>query len=133
MLEQGLVMQLQGDPAVAAISPVGGFFGVLPKGTALPSWAYSTITDSEEYTLRGKAGLSSCTIQIDCFASTPEDCIQLARTIDAVLSGYRGKLPDPDATGIDSCFRTNKSDFFDDATRTYRRMLEYQIWLYESA
>ena len=35
---------------------------------------------------------------------------------------------DPDSTVIQGCFRSNLIDFFDEASRTYRRMLEYELW-----
>ena len=132
MLRQGLAMLLQANPAVASIAPVAGFgFGELPKGLALPTWIFTMVSDKENYTLAGRAGLSSCTIQIDALANSPEEAIRLGDAIDSILSGYRGTLPDPDATGIDSCFRTNRDDHFDDAPRGYRCMLEYQVWVYE--
>ena len=50
------------------------------------------------------------------------------RRIDAVLNGYAGTLADPDHTVVQGILRTNRRDFFDDERRTYRRMLEYEVW-----
>ena len=133
MLEQGLVLLVQSNRTVAAIAAAGGFLGELPKGTDLPSWSYFVVSDGEQYTLRGRAGLSSIFVQIDCYGSTAAQVILLAKAIDDVLSAFHGALSDEDATGVDHIFRTNKEDFFDDASRTYRRMLEYGVWVYESA
>jgi hypothetical protein len=130
MIEEGLVKLLNGNSAVIALSPVGGFPGILPKDMALPSWAYTIVSDPENYTLKGTSGLGKVTVQIDIFGSSAADCINLGKAINAVLSGYAGILSDPDSTRIDSAFRSNKIDFFDSASRTYRRMLEYEIWTY---
>jgi hypothetical protein len=134
MFEEGLVSLLQADPAVGAMAPYGGFMSILPKGIALPAWCYTVVTEKPEYTLRGKAGLIKTAIQIDCFGDSGADALALAYAIDNVLSGYRGTLPDPDATGIDSCFETNRiTEPLDPASRTFRVILEYEIWVYEGS
>ena len=128
MIEQGFVMLVQGTPAVKAIAATGGFLAELPKDQALPSWSYTTVADSADYVLAGPVDLGSWNVQIDCYAATREQAVLLAAAIDAVLNGYAGTLADPDQTVVQGIFRINKRDFFDDARRTYRRMLEYEIW-----
>lgn len=128
MIEQGLVQLVQGTPAVAAIAAAGGgFMGQLPKDFTLPSWTYMIVSDPVDYELLGPTSLGSTRIQIDCFAASAADVIRLAKAIDDVLVGFHGTLADPDSTVVQGCFRGNKIDFFDDAARNYRRMLEYMI------
>ena len=128
MIEQGLVQLVQGTPAVAAIATAGGgFLGTLPKDFLLPSWSYVIVSDPVDYELTGPVSLGCTRIQIDCYGTVGADAIRLAKAIDAVLIGYRGTLPDPDATVVQGCFRTNKLDFFDSDARNYRRMLEYMF------
>lgn len=129
MFEQGLSMLVQANPAVAAIAKTGGWPTDLPKGTQLPSWSYFIASDGEQYTLRGRAGLSSMLVQIDCYGADAASAILLAEAIDNLLSGFRGVLPDAHCTQIDSCFRQNKIDFFDPESRTWRRMIEYKFWV----
>jgi hypothetical protein len=129
MIESGLALLVQGNAAVSAIAATGGYaLGQLPKGTALPSWTHQVIADKADYVLTGEPSLSDGRWQIDCYGNTAAEAVQLAAAVDAVLSGYRGALPDADQTVVQGVFRTNKIDFFDDVARTYRRMLEYQIW-----
>ena len=128
MIEQGLVQLVQGALAVKTIAATGGFLAELPKDQALPSWSYTTVADWADYVLAGPVDLGSWNVQIDCYAATREQAVLLAVAIDAVLNGYSGTLADPDHTVVQGIFRTNKRDFFDDARRTYRRMLEYQVW-----
>ncbi len=131
MIEQGIAKLVQGTAAVAAIATAGGgFLGQLPKGQLDlgPTWTMSIVTDPSDYSLTGPVDLGNTTIQIDVFAQTPAVCLQLARVINSVLSGYQGALTDSDAVYVNGCFQTDKKDFFDDASRTYRRMLEYQIF-----
>jgi uncharacterized protein DUF3168 len=122
------VQLVQGTSAVKAIATAGGFLAELPKDQALPSWSYTTVADSADYVLAGPVDLGSWNVQIDCYAATRERAVLLAAAIDAVLNGYAGTLADPDRTGVQGIFRINKQDFFDDARRTYRRMLEYELW-----
>ena len=128
MIEQGFVQLVQGASAVQAIAATGGFLAELPKDQALPSWSYTTVADSADYVLAGPVDLGSWNVQIDCYAATREHAVLLAAAIDAVLNGYAGTLADPDQTVVQGIFRINKRDFFDDAPRTYRRMLEYEVW-----
>ena len=94
----------------------------------LASWSFTTVADSADYVLAGPVDLGSWNVQIDCYANTREQAVLLAAAIDAVLNGYAGTLADPDHTVVQGIFRINKRDYFDDARRTYRRMLEYEVW-----
>jgi hypothetical protein len=128
VIELGVVLLVQGNAAVKAIAPTGGFFAQLPKDYTLPTWTYQTVSDVAGYLLQQPETVGQRRVQIDCYGATAADAIRLANAIDALLSGFRGTLTDPDATVIQGCFRGNMIDFFDPDSRTYRRMLEYQIW-----
>ena len=121
-------MLVETSAAVQALTPVGGFFEALPKDYTLPAWTHQVISDVPEYVLSGPESLAQRRLQIDCYGATGADAILLAKAIDALLSGYRGTLQDPDATVVQGCFRNNMMDFFDVDSRTYRRMLEYLVW-----
>lgn len=109
---------------------VGGFFAELPKDYPLtvPVWSYRSISNVSNTTLTTSRGLNMRRLQIDCYAAKPADVITLAKDIDDVLNGFQGTLPDPDSTYVSSCFSSDVIDFFDDAPRSYRRMLEYEIF-----
>lgn len=131
MIEEGIVRLVQADSGVLAIAPVGGFFTELPKDLTLPSWSYRLVGGAVSHTLQGARGPRAVRLQIDCYGANTgngADAIGLAAAIDAVLDGFTGALSDPDATVVDSCLLEEEPmDFFDDAGRTYRRMLEYHL------
>jgi hypothetical protein len=137
VIEQGIVMLVQQDPGVLTICSSGGFMSTLPKGFALPSWTYLTVGNtSEDDGLTTISTLNRRMLQIDVYgdpAAQGADVLALAQVIDDVLGGYAGVLPDPDQTLCQGCFQSNMQDFFDDANRGYRRMLEYEIWYSRSA
>jgi hypothetical protein len=128
MIEDGIAQLVQADTTVNGICPVGGFYASLPKGTPLPSWSYIVVSEVTDYTLEHRVALTPRRLQIDTYASGGADALHLARAIDNVLSGYKGVLPDTESTNVQGCFRSNELDFFDDASRTYRRLLEYELW-----
>lgn len=128
MFENGFAAYVQADATVRGIAPVGGFATQVPKDQPSPTWSYLVVSDVPEYTLAGPVSLSFRRVQVDCYGEDAEDCIRLAKAIDSVLSGYAGPLADTEQTNVQGCFRTSLLDFFDDAGRSYRRMLEYEIW-----
>ena len=132
MIELGLVQSIQSDSTVAALAPVGGFFAQLPENQALPAWVYNTISESVDYLLAGPDSLVERRVQIDCYGTTAAEAIALAAAIDRLLTGWRGTLPDPDATRVAGLFRSNLIDFFDQSARTFRRLLEYSVWFYQA-
>ena len=128
MLEAGIVSLVMADAGVLAITTTGGFLVNLPKDEALPSWTHQTISDAGPYALRGEHGFVTRRLEIKCFGNRRADAVSLAAAIDAVLSGYKGTLPDADSTVVYGCFRSDRMDApFDEAGRTNRRMLEYEI------
>ena len=132
MVDEGLIILVQGNAGVLAIAPTGGYLAEQPKDDALPSWGQKTISNPSYSTLASFTGLTMRRWQVDCYANDGADAIGLARAIDAVLNGFRGVLADPDATYVDHCFRSDLIDFFDEAGRTYRRMLEYEVWFVQN-
>lgn len=127
MIEEGIVRLLQTTPAVSAIAPVAGFFAELPKDNPLPSWTYITVSQAITSGLTFADGLRTRRIQLDCYGFLAADAIALAKAIDKVLLGYTGTLPDADHTFVNVILLEDQMDFFDDARRSYRRMLEYEI------
>lgn len=104
----------------------------LPKDSALPSWSYHFFGGAPISSLVTIGGLRFRHLQIDSFGSADArgaDCIFLSSAIDHVLHGYQGRLSDTNATYVDSISLSDEPmDFFDDARRTYRRMMEYEVW-----
>jgi hypothetical protein len=132
MLESGIVQLVMADAAVLALSTTGGFLLSLPKDETLPSWTYRVISDVSSYTLDKSHGFVERRLQIDCYGAKSAEAMNLARAIDKVLSGYQGTLTDADATYVHGCFRSDLMDMFDEANRSFRRMLEYEVQFRES-
>jgi hypothetical protein len=132
LLDQGLVELIQSNSAVLALCPEGGFMTNLPENfTNYPSWTWRTISSTFDTGLLFTKGLIMRRWQIDVYGSAAAmgaDCIALAAAIDNVLNGFSGTLSDPDSTWVNVIDPSDLEDFpLDPASRTYRRMLEYEI------
>ncbi len=79
------------------------------------------------YTFRGRNKLTMIRLQVDVYGDTGAQCVLTGRAIYSLLSGYKGVLPDPDATVVQGIFASDVVDFFDDNARTCRRMLEFEV------
>jgi hypothetical protein len=130
MIREGLVKLAQADAGVQAFCAPsgGGFFGSLPKDQPLPSWSYSIISTVPSYTLGGRNPLTMVRWQVDLYAADPDSVVRFGAAFDKVFNGYSGLLPDTDVTVLQGAFLTDSMDYFDDLARTYRRMLEYEIY-----
>lgn len=129
MIELGLVKLVQADAGVSAlVGTRGGYFAELPKDYVLPSWTYQFVSGVPDVTFKSTEALTYSRYQVNCYGTVAADAIKLAKAINAVLSGFHGTLTDPDSTRVQGCFRSNLIDFFDDASQSFRRMLEYELW-----
>jgi len=122
-------MMISAVPAVAAIvgTNPSGISDQLDPNSPLPAWAYKVIHDTSDRTLKGNVNAFR-RWEVNCYGSTSADAIRLASAIDTVLDGFFGTLPDPDSTFVTISNRVGSMSFFDDSQRTWRRMLEYEIW-----
>jgi len=140
MIDQGIVDLLANDSGVAAIlktSTVAQLTGwtaqasiyqvVAPEDLErLPLIAFSYVGGSSGNTLDGVGGIQKLRLQIDCWGTTPVDAKNLADAVRKVLDGYQGVLSD--GTWLQSAVMVHPGiDFFSDASRYYRRMLEFYL------
>lgn len=136
MIGEGIVELVQSKAPVLALCPIGGFYLELPKDwTAMPSWSYQFISTVSDPGLTTPNSLQMLRLQIDVFGDENgrgADAIKLAAAIDKVLNGFAGRLPDADATFVSCCFSSDTIDFFEDAPRNFRRMIEFEILFAQS-
>jgi hypothetical protein len=87
--------------------------------------------------VQGAAGVNTIAATGGFLAELPKDqalpswsYTTVADSADYVLAGPvdLGSWNVQIHTVVQGIFRINKRDFFDDARRTYRRMLEYEVW-----
>ena len=79
-------------------NPVHAFVGQrvyalnLPQGVIYPAIRYQRISTarSQYRTLDGRAGYASPRMQVDCYAATPMQALEVAQAVYQLLEGFRG-------------------------------------------
>lgn len=127
MIEQGIVLLLNGTSAVTAIAPIGGFNSQLPPNATLPTWTFTVLPGPSDLTLSGPTSLTFAHCQVNCYGENATQSILLANAIDRVLDGYASTLPDPDDTIVQVMCRANRIPLFDDDARNYHTVLDYEL------
>lgn len=137
MFEPGMVALIVGDGPTAALIgtrlyPVQG----VPDNPTFPYVTYQDITGSSDYAFDG-AELRSARIQFDVWsdgnvdAATPGYGLNksILNCLRNLLSGFVGTLND--GTRVLFTDRLNQMDQFDDDSRTYRSVAEYEFLISE--
>lgn len=88
MIEQRIVGLLAADATIAAA--VGQRIGpvILRQETALPSLVYRRLGSEPEYTLAGRAGWRTVTVQVVCWSLDYGEARRLAEAVRKALDGY---------------------------------------------
>ena len=132
MINKGLVMRIQSGIATSFPACRGGFEGQLPPNAAPPAYSYRVISDPANTTLRSFRGFGNRRYEFKCWGIDAASADALADAIDAQLDGFSGVLTDPDATRVDSMFRTDRLEAdLSPSSRNFWVMLEYSIWFYQ--
>ena len=133
MIEQGVVKLVQSSSAVKALTAGrGGWMAELPKDEILPSWSYRVVSQVSEYGLTSRPGLVMKRFEVNSYGNNGGEAVTLAHAIDGALGGYHGTLTDTDSTVVNVILQTDEMDFFDDARRSWRKMLEYEVYFFQT-
>lgn len=129
-LEDGLVALLNADSGVNAllagrVYPVQG----PPDNPTYPYTTYQDITASSDYALDG-AETQTRRIQFDHWGMAYADGKTIAKAFRNVLSGFSGTLQD--GTRVLFSKRLNYLDNFDEDTRSYRSISEFEFLISEA-
>ena len=126
MIETGLVALLNADPTLTGLIAGRIYPVTLPADLALyPSLTYQNVASSKpEFTLDGYVS-GYARIQIDAYGPSYLACRQALAAVSAILQGYQGTLSD--GTRVVWAFRSNQIDRFENDSRVYRAIGEYEI------
>lgn len=91
-IEEAIYTELTTAAAVIAIAGTRGYPELIPEVSAMPAWAYQTISANRETVHSGSSGFVDKVIQITCQAVSYASAKALAGAIRARLHGYRGTL-----------------------------------------
>jgi hypothetical protein len=110
------------EALTALLAPVASgqrYWVRAPQNKARPYVVLNRVGGLPNYHMQGASGLVESRVQIDCYADTYTACTSVARSVKAILSGYKGgaiqgvfvdserDLPAADAGEVNSLFRTS--------------------------
>ncbi len=128
---------LLGDPTInsfvggSRIHPV-----LLPQGQREPSLVYRRINDFSDNHMRGDSGLQQTFMQIDSFAMTHSQAVDLADAVHDRLSGFYGIIEYGSGSPQESfqfqgIFQSNGRDLFDEEAELYHMSRDYRMFYAE--
>jgi Protein of unknown function (DUF3168) len=128
-------MLLTEDAGVASYVGDKVFWVLAPKGKPLPYVVIQRVATDTVYDLQGPSGLRSALYQFDCYATTYLDSRAMSLAVRNLCEGFRGNLPDADATPV-SGMRCEK-DFdlsYEEGAKgfVFRALLQFRIWHYDT-
>ena len=95
-MDEALIALLLASPAVTALIGEGDssrlYWDTIGQAKANPAVVLYKISGIPDYSHRGPGGLVQSRVQVDCRAKTRASALAVARAIEGVLSGYRGKI-----------------------------------------
>lgn len=128
-MQEDLTAFLLADTAIAALLGDGDrlYWNVKEQGKPDPSAVIYLISGLPDYHLAGPSGFVESRIQIDCRGATAAAALQLARAIEARLSGHRGVQGDTKFKGIFKQSDRSRYDA-DPAPGVHLQQADYQIF-----
>lgn len=99
-----------------------------PQGAASPRIVLTRIGGVRDMTLKEPSGLVASRVQVDCYGTSYGSAKNVARAVEARLSGYSGTQ---NSTCFQGCFLIGeRDDYFDTDTpeKLFRTSLDFTIW-----
>jgi len=101
---------------------------VLPQGVTEPSIVYHLVSGIGDHTMQGPSGLNRPRLQLDAYAQSYDDAVELADLVKEALDGYSGLMSIVPVQG--AFFDTEREDYQSDV-KLYRVSRDYLIWVEE--
>jgi hypothetical protein len=107
MIEQGLYQLVTTDPTIAAAvgadanGTTRAYWVLASQGATIPFLVFSCVATTDHPSMAGPTGLREGLYQISCYATTYYASRAIAKAVRSALDGYKGPLPDADATVVE--------------------------------
>lgn len=77
---------------ISTLSPICSdvIWGEIGEGLGLPRLVLSNVSGADALRLDGRSGVVTARVQIDCYAASPYEALQISRQVRNLLSGYSG-------------------------------------------
>lgn len=104
----------------------------LPQGQKRPSIVFNRISEGADYHMQGDSGLAETRMQIDSWAQTEAQSVELANAVYDTLSGHTGIVPfgtnsPQEEIRIHAIFMDTGREDFDASAELFRMSRDYII------
>ena len=124
MIQEAIYSILSNDAAVTALISNRIYHLTISQNSPAPCISYSINEGPEDETFDGQGDFRQDDLQIDCWASTYTEALQLATVIKAVLKNYSGVVA---GTNIQRITLDTAVSVFEDDVDLYRTSQSYSI------
>jgi hypothetical protein len=127
LVEEALYSLLTADAEVSAIVGTRVFPGVAPQDVAAPYVLYRKTGRDRRFLPCGTDGTMVTSFQIDCYAATYLQSVQLAQAVTDRLEPYRGATGSPAITLV-HWFLDREFDLSDIEPGLFRQSCDWRVW-----
>lgn len=127
LVEEAIYSILSTDPGVTALASTRAYPVVAPQKSPAPYLVYNKSGRGRQELFCGTDNTLSTRMQIDCYATTYLESVNLAAAVESALNRYRGVLGSP-AVNILTAYLTNEFDLSEIEPGLYRQSQDWEIW-----
>jgi hypothetical protein len=124
-LEASLSTFLTGDAGIAAFVGARVFPGVIPQSSEQPCIVYNKQSRGRQQLFCGTDGLKVTRMDIDCYAVSYRQSVELANAVTAALQDFSGTMG---TTRVPRVFLETELDLSDIEPGLYRQSQTWAIW-----
>lgn len=128
-METSLMSLLVNHAPLAALVGNRIFWDEIPQGTVRPCIVMFVISSVPGYTFESADPLVPTRVQIDCQVTTTSSAkVALAKTVNDLLSGYKGTVGGTKFSGIFQQLTRDRTDKPASGSTIRIRQQDYEIW-----
>jgi hypothetical protein len=129
MMETSLMALLVGYAPLAALVGNRIYWDEIPQGTVRPCIVMFVVSSTPGYTFEGADPLVPVRVQIDCQVTTASSAkVALAKTVNDLLSGYKGTVGGTKFSGIFQLLTRDRTDKPASGSTIRTRQMDYEVW-----
>lgn len=124
-MEASLFSFLTGNAGIAALVVKRVYAGIIPQSGVQPCIVYNKSSRSRQQLYCGTDGLLLTRLEIDCYADSYIQSVDLANAVTAALQDFSG---DMSGTDVPRVFLENEIDLSDIEPGLYRQSQTWAMW-----
>jgi hypothetical protein len=131
-IDEAILAYLSGYAGLTALQSDRLYLTEAPQNPTYPLTIIEFISEETTDTfIQPTSELTADTFQFSVWATTRKAADSVARQIKKAFKNYSGVMGGAGGVTVDAVMQVNKLKDFDEATKIYRTLYEFQIWYQE--